>query len=71
MTSGLFGLLTLVSLALMLVSATVAAIYVRQLCKRESTAISDELGSARSVIRAAERASPSPCWRCSPAICEK
>ena len=51
MISGLFGLLTVVSLALMLISAAVAFTYVRQLCKRESTPVSEELGSAKKCHR--------------------
>ncbi|OBK21748.1 hypothetical protein A5634_09140 [Mycobacterium asiaticum] len=47
---GLFGLLTMVSLALLLVSASVAFVYVRRLSNRTPTPISTEIGSAKMVL---------------------
>lgn len=51
MSSGLYGLLTVVTLALALVFAAFAAVYVRRLGDRAPTAIGDEIGSAKAVLR--------------------
>jgi hypothetical protein len=51
MDSGLFGFLTIVALALALVFAAFAAVYVKRLGDRAPTAISDEIGSAKAVVR--------------------
>ena len=58
MVSGLFGLLTVVSLALVLVLATIASIYVRRLDNRESLPIGEEVGSATTVIRKVRKHEP-------------
>ncbi len=58
MTTGLFGLLTVVSLALVVVFAVVASIYVRQLRHRESTPISEEVGGATAVMRKLRKREP-------------
>lgn len=50
MIPGLFGLLTIVSLALMLMLATVASLYVRKLRNRQSTQLSEEMGSSKVVL---------------------
>ena len=49
MDSVLFGYLTIVSLALALVFAAFAGVYVKRLGDRAPTAISDEIGSAKAV----------------------
>jgi hypothetical protein len=51
MVSGLWALLTVIALALALVSATVATVYVRRLEDRPTLPISEEIGSTKSVIR--------------------
>ena len=56
--SGLFGFLTLVSLALALVFATIAAVYVKRLGDRAPTPISDEIGSAKTVTRKVRKREP-------------
>ncbi|TDK97494.1 hypothetical protein EI067_10510 [Mycobacterium paragordonae] len=50
MIPGLFGLLTIISLALMLMLATVASLYVRKLRNRQSTQLSEEMGSSKVVL---------------------
>lgn len=50
MVPGLFGYLTVISLALMLVLATIAWLYVRRLSNRPSTGLGEELGSAKAVM---------------------
>jgi len=47
---GLFGFLTIISLALMLILATVASLYVRKLRNRQSTQLSEEMGSSKVVL---------------------
>jgi hypothetical protein len=51
MDSVLFGYLTIVSLALALVFAAFAGVYVKRLGDRAPSAISDEIGSAKAVTR--------------------
>lgn len=51
MDSGLFGFLTIVALALALVFAAFAAVYVKRLGDRAPMAISAEIGSAKAVVR--------------------
>lgn len=51
MTLGLFGLLTVVSLTLALTLATLGAVYVRRLERRQPPSIAEEIGSARNVVR--------------------
>ncbi|MBI2701297.1 MAG: hypothetical protein HYX31_19580 [Mycobacterium sp.] len=58
MISGLFGYLTVLSLALMLVLATVASLYVRRLSNRQSTPLSEEPGSSKVVLRKLRKGEP-------------
>jgi hypothetical protein len=58
MLTGLFGLLTVVSLALVLVLAGVASQYVSRLRHRESTPMSEEVGSATAVVRKLRKREP-------------
>lgn len=51
MNTALFGLLTIVSLALAVVSAILASVYVIRLANRPTTPISEEVGSARVVVK--------------------
>ncbi|MFV8320690.1 hypothetical protein [Mycobacterium sp. 23] len=50
MIPGLFGFLTIISLVLMLMLAIVASLYVRKLRNRESTQLSEQLGSSQVVL---------------------
>jgi hypothetical protein len=54
----LFGLLTVVSLALALVFGVVAAVYVRRLEDRPTNAIGDEIGSAKAITRKVRKGEP-------------
>lgn len=56
--SGLYGFLTLVSLVLMLIAASFAAVYVRRLSKQPTTPVSEEPGSARVVVQKLRRREP-------------
>jgi hypothetical protein len=56
--SGLFGLVTIVSLALALVFAAFAAVYVRSLQSRAPVGMGDEIGSARIVTRKVRKGEP-------------
>ena len=58
MLTGLFGLLTVVSLALMLITATVASLYVGRLRHQQSTPIGEEIGSATAVVRKLRKREP-------------
>lgn len=58
MNSGLFGLLTVISLAMMLLFAAFATVYVRRLEKRPTTAISEEIGGAKAVIAKVRKRQP-------------
>jgi hypothetical protein len=51
MTVVLWGYLAVLALVLALVFATFAAVYVKRLQDRAPTAISDEIGSAKAVVR--------------------
>jgi hypothetical protein len=55
---GLFGFLTIVALALALVFAAFAAVYVKRLEARPTTPISDEIGSAKAVTRKVRKREP-------------
>lgn len=50
MIPGLFGFLTIISLVLMLMLAIVASLYVRKLRNRQSTQLSEQLGSSQVVL---------------------
>jgi hypothetical protein len=56
--SALFGFLTIVTFALALVFATFAGIYVKRLGDRPPTAMSDEIGSAKAVLRKVRKREP-------------
>lgn len=58
MTSSLFGYLAIVALALALVFASLAAVYVKRLEDRVPTPISDEIGSAKTVTRKVRKREP-------------
>lgn len=58
MTEGLFGLLTVVSLALALALAAIAAVFVRRMERRTSTPMSEEIGSAKTVVRKLRKREP-------------
>ncbi|OBH82119.1 hypothetical protein [Mycobacterium sp. E2989] len=58
MTEGLFGLLTVVALALALALAAIAAVFVRRLERRPPTPMSEEIGSARTVVRKLRKREP-------------
>lgn len=58
MTEGLFGLLTVVALGLALTLAAVAAVYVRRLERRTTSPISEEIGSAKEVVRKLRKREP-------------
>lgn len=50
MNQGLFGLLTVASLALMLLFATVAAVFVWRMQRRAPDPIGEEIGSAKTIM---------------------
>lgn len=58
MAQGLYGLLTVVALALALVFAAFAAVYVKRLGDRASTPISDEIGIAKTVTKKVRKREP-------------
>ena len=58
MNTALFGLLTLISLALALLLAAVASMYVRRLARRPALPISEEVGISRVVVRKLRKREP-------------
>ena len=58
MSSALFGYLTLLTLALALVFAAFAAVYVKRLGDRAPTPISEEIGSAKAVVYKVRKREP-------------
>ncbi len=58
MTTGLFGLLTVVALVAALVLATLGGVFVNKLEKQPTLAISEEIGSAKAVMRKARKREP-------------
>jgi hypothetical protein len=56
--TALFGLLTMISLALAVVLATLASFYVKRLANRPTTPISEEVGSARVVVKKVRKRKP-------------
>ena len=58
MSTALFGYLTIVALVLTLVLAAFASILVRRMQSRAPTAISEEIGSAKAVIRKVRKREP-------------
>ncbi|OBF82747.1 hypothetical protein A5791_04005 [Mycobacterium sp. 852002-51163_SCH5372311] len=58
MSSDLFGFLTLLSLTLALVLAAIAAVFVKRLEDQPTPSISDEIGSAKVVVRKLRKRQP-------------
>ncbi len=58
MGSGLFGYLTMLTLVLALVFAALASVFVMRLGARATTPISEEIGSAKTVIGKARKRRP-------------
>lgn len=58
MTSSIFGFLTVLAFSLVLVFAAFAAVYVKRLGDRAPTGISEEIGSARTVVRKVRKREP-------------
>lgn len=58
MNTALFGLLTMISLALAVVLATLASVYVKRLADRPTTPISEEVGSARVIVKKIRKREP-------------
>ncbi len=58
LSTGLFGLLTIVSVALALVLAAFASVYVKRLADRPTVPISEEVGSARTVVKKVRERQP-------------
>jgi hypothetical protein len=56
--SALFGYLTVLALALALVFAAFAAVYVKRLQDRATTPLSEEIGSAKAVIKKVRKREP-------------
>ncbi|WP_425175047.1 hypothetical protein [Mycobacterium sp.] len=54
----MFGLLTIISLALALLSAAIASLYVSRLAGRPTVPISEEVGSARVVVKKLRKREP-------------
>jgi hypothetical protein len=58
MVSGLWGLLTVVFLGLALVFAALAAVYVKRLEGRPTSALGEEIGSAKAITRKVRKREP-------------
>ena len=58
MDTTLFGYLTILALALALLLATFASIFVRRMGRRPPLPISDEIGSAKAVVRKLRKREP-------------
>ncbi|ORV10699.1 hypothetical protein [Mycobacterium celatum] len=58
MSSGVFGYLTVLSLLLALVFVVVAGVYVKRLGDRATSPISDEIGSAKTVMAKVRKRQP-------------
>ncbi|HTY35019.1 hypothetical protein [Mycobacterium sp.] len=58
MSSALFGFLTVVALALALVFAAIAGVYVKRLGDRATTPIREEIGSAKTVLTKVRKRQP-------------
>ena len=58
MSTGLWGCLTILALALALVFVALAAVYVKRLEDRVAPPISDEIGSAKTVTRKVRKREP-------------
>lgn len=58
MTSSVFGFLTVLAFSLVLVFAAFAAVYVKRLGDQAPSGISEEIGSARTVVRKVRKREP-------------
>lgn len=58
MISSLYGLLTAISLALAVILAAVAGVYVSRLGRRPTVPISEEIGSAKAVLHKVRKREP-------------
>lgn len=58
MSTYLYGLLTLLSLGLALTLAAVAAVYVNRLERRSTAPVSEEIGSAKTVLHKVRKREP-------------
>jgi uncharacterized membrane protein len=58
MTVGLWGALTILALALALVFVAIAAVFVKRLGDRPTTAMAEEIGSARTVTKKVRKREP-------------
>ena len=57
-TTSLFGILTIISLALILIFATIAFVYTNQLLSRRTLPMSEEIGSIFGVLRKLRKREP-------------
>ncbi|OBB94988.1 hypothetical protein [Mycobacterium sp. 852002-40037_SCH5390672] len=58
MSSSLYGLLTVLSLVLALMLAAVAAVYVNRLERRTTAPVSEDIGSAKTVLHKVRKREP-------------
>lgn len=58
MSSFLYGLLTVICLALALVFATIAAVFIKRLGDRTTTPVGEEVGSAKAVVTKVRKRQP-------------
>ncbi|HZU48997.1 MAG TPA: hypothetical protein VFA16_17355 [Mycobacterium sp.] len=58
MDSGLFGFLTVLTLVLALVFAAFASVFVRRMERRAPTPVSEEIGSAKAVMKKVRKREP-------------
>jgi hypothetical protein len=58
MSSFLYGLLTLIGLALALVFGTIAAVFIKRLGDRTTTPVGEEVGSAKAVVTKVRKRQP-------------
>lgn len=58
MDTAMFGLLTVISLALAVMLAAVSSVYVSRLARRPALPISEEVGSARIVVKKLRKREP-------------
>jgi Kef-type K+ transport system membrane component KefB len=57
-TTSLFGVITIVSLVLVMVFATIALVFTNRLLRRDNTAMSEEVGSIFEVVRKVRKREP-------------
>ncbi|OBH03594.1 MULTISPECIES: hypothetical protein [unclassified Mycobacterium] len=58
MSTALFGFLTVLALALALVFAAIAGVYVRRLGDRATTPVSEQIGAAKTVLAKVRKGQP-------------